>query len=58
MWYVYGLMWTDCGVRNDNHVTEIMRNNNYINVCFAVQLMASEPLIYTIFRQWINGQFL
>lgn len=35
MWYVYGWMWTDFGVPNGNHVTEIMRNNNYINVYFA-----------------------
>lgn len=50
---LYGWMWTDFGVRNDNHETEIMRNNNCINVWTSQQLMAIEALIF--FRQWINS---
>lgn len=55
--YVYGWMWTDCGVPQDNHVTEIMRNNNYINAYLAAANGKWTTNIRTHFWPWINSPF-
>lgn len=55
--YIRDRVYADCGVPDDNHVTEIMRNNNYINVYLAAPNAQRNPLIIAFSRQCINGQF-